>query len=157
MDNYLKILEDSLRKKLQVLDEVQTYNEKQRQVFESEEVKLEQFDEAIEQKGKLIDQINKLDEGFETLYANVAEELKGNREKYAGQIKVLQQLVQQVTDKSMAVQAQEARNKSLVEAYFAKERVGIRQERINSKAAFDYYKKMSNSAYVPPQFYDSKK
>lgn len=156
MDNYLKILEDSLRKKLQVLEEVQTYNEKQRQVFESDEVKLEQFDEAIEQKGKLIDQINKLDEGFETLYANVAEALKGNREKYAGQIKVLQQLVQQVTDKSMAVQAQEARNKSLVEAYFTKERTGIRQDRINSQAAYNYYKKISNAAYVPPQFYDSK-
>lgn len=157
MDNYLKILEESLRKKIQVLEEIQTYNEKQRQAFESETVELNLFDEAIEQKGKLIDQINKLDEGFETLYANVAEELKGNREKYAAQIKVLQQLVKQVTDMSMSVQAQEARNKALVEEYFSKERAGIRQDRINSKAAYDYYKKVNNVAYTPPQFYDSKK
>lgn len=157
MDNYLKILEESLQKKVQVLKEIQTYNEKQRQAFESQEVKLDQFDEAIEQKGKLIDRINKLDEGFETLYANVAEELKGNREKYAAQIKVLQQLVKQVTDMGMSVQAQEARNKALVEEYFSKERAGIRQDRINSKAAYDYYKKVNNVAYTPPQFYDSKK
>lgn len=156
MGNYLRILEESLQKKLQVLDEIQAYNEKQRQVFESEDVKLEQFDQAIDEKGKLIDQVNKLDAGFEELYANVAEELKGHKEKYAEQIEILQQLVKQVTDKSVAVQAQEARNKALIEEYFAKERAGIRQKRKSSKAAYDYYKKANNASYVPPQFYDSK-
>lgn len=156
MDNYLKILEESLYKKLQVLDQIQEYNEKQKEVFQSEQITLDEFDAAIEEKSKLIEQINKLDDGFETLYANVAAELKGNREKYAGQIKILQQLVKQVTDKSMAVQAQEARNKALIENYFSKERAGIRQDRINSKAAYDYYKKLNSSAYMTSQFYDSK-
>ncbi len=157
MDNYLKILEESLRKKVQVLEELQQYNEKQRQVFESAEVKLEQFDEAIEQKGRLIDRITKLDEGFETLYTNVAKELEANKDKYAEQIRSLQQLVKQVTDRSMSVQAQEARNKALIEEYFSKERNGIRQDRINSKAAYEYYKKVNNTAYVPPQIFDNKK
>ncbi|MDE6065125.1 MAG: flagellar protein FliT, partial [Lachnospiraceae bacterium] len=69
MDSYLKILEESLRKKLLVLDEIQAYNEKQKQVFQSDSVELDEFDAAVEEKGKLIEQISKLDEGFETLYS----------------------------------------------------------------------------------------
>lgn len=156
MDNYLKILEESLRKKLQVLDEIQTYNEKQKQVFQSDSVELSEFDAAVEEKGKLIDQISKLDEGFEVLYSNVAKELEGNKEKYATQIQTLKQLVQQVTEKGVSIQAQEARNKALIESYFAREREQIRQGRQASKAAYDYYKSMSNTNTVPPQFLDSK-
>ena len=156
MDNYLKILEESLRKKLQVLDEIQAYNEKQKQVFQSDSVELDEFDAAVEEKGKLIEQISKLDEGFEVLYSNVAKELEGNKEKYVTQIQTLKQLVQQVTEKGVSIQAQEARNKALIESYFAKEREQIRQGRQASKAAYDYYKNMSNTNTVPPQFLDSK-
>lgn len=156
MDNYLRILEESLHKKLQVLEQIENYNEKQRQIFESDQVDLDQFDASIEEKGELIAQVSKLDEGFETLYANLAEELKGNREKYAGQIRVLQQLVREVTDKSVSVQAQEARNKALIEEYFAKEREGIRKGRKSSKAAYDYYRNMSRPTYMTSQFMDSK-
>ena len=156
MDNYLKILEESLRKKLQVLDEIQAYNEKQKQVFQSDSVELDEFDAAVEEKGKLIEQVSKLDEGFETLYSSVAKELDGNREKYTKQIQTLKQLIQQVTEKGVSVQAQEARNKALIEAYFAKERNQLRQGRQASKVAYDYYKSMSNADTVPPQFLDSK-
>ncbi|MBD5511035.1 MAG: flagellar protein FliT [Lachnospiraceae bacterium] len=156
MDNYLKILEESLRKKLQVLDEIQVYNEKQKQVFQSDSVELDEFDAAVEEKGKLIEQISKLDEGFEVLYSNVAKELEGNKEKYVTQIQTLKQLVQQVTEKGVSIQAQEARNKALIESYFAREREQIRQGRQASKAAYDYYKNMSNTNTVPPQFLDSK-
>ena len=156
MDNYLKILEESLRKKLQLLDQIADYNERQREIFRSEKAAFDQFDESIEEKGKLIDQITKLDDGFEKLYAGVAEELKGNKDKYAQQIKKLQLLVQQVTDKSVAVQAQEVRNKELIEEYFARERANIRQGRRNSKAAYNYYSNVNKSAYLSPQFLDSK-
>ena len=156
MDNYLKILEESLRKKLRVLDEIQSYNEKQKQIFQSDSVEMDAFDAAVEEKGKLIEQISKLDEGFEALYSNVSKELDGNREKYAKQIQTLKQLVQQVTEKGVSVQAQEARNKALIEAYFARERGQLRQGRQDSKAAYDYYKNMNNSNTVPPQFLDSK-
>ena len=156
MDNYLKILEESLNKKLQVLDQIQEYNEKQKQIFQSDHVDLDGFDASIEEKGNLINQITKLDDGFETLYANVAEELQGNKEKYAEQIRTLQQLVKQVTDKSVSVQAQEARNKALIEEYFAKERENIRQGRKSAKAAYSYYANLNKSEYASPQFLDSK-
>ena len=87
----------------------------------------------------------------------MAEQLQGNREQYAVQIKRLQGLVAEVTDTSVQIQAQEARNKKLIEDYFRKERDGIRNGRKSSKAAINYYRNMSKSAVMPPQFLDSKK
>ncbi|MCI9188788.1 MAG: flagellar protein FliT [Lachnospiraceae bacterium] len=141
--NYLALLEESLRKKLQVMAEIQDYNLRQQRIFQSNEVNLDKFDEYVDEKGKLIDRLTALDNGFEKLYANVAEELSGNREQYAAQIKILQGLVTKVTEQSVAIQAQETRNKKMMEDFFRKERDGIRMGRKTSKAAIGYYKTMS--------------
>ena len=52
MENQLTILSESLDRKIQVLKEIQLYNEKQEQSFLSETIKLEDFDEAIEENIK---------------------------------------------------------------------------------------------------------
>lgn len=155
--NYLMVLEESLRKKLQVMAEIQEYNLRQQEIFQSENVDMSKFDEYVAEKGALVDKVTALDNGFERLYVKVAEELKNNREQYAEQIKVLQALVTEVTDTSVAIQAQEARNKKLIEDFFKKEREGVRKGRQSSKAAYDYYKNMSKSSVVMPRYMDSKK
>ena len=155
--NYLTLLEESLRRKLQVMDEIQKYNLRQQEIFQADNVDLERFDEYVEEKGTLIEQLTALDNGFEKLYANVAEELKGNREQYAKQIKTLQGLVTEVTDTSVAIQAQEARNKKQVEDFFVKERKKLHMNRKTSKAAINYYKTMNKSSVIMPQFMDDKK
>ncbi len=156
MESQLNILAESLDKKLEVLKEIQKYNAEQEKSFQDGKADLDSFDTAVAQKGQLIEKLLKLDSGFETMYAKLSEELKENREKYAEQIKVLKQKVTEVTELSVSVQAQEQRNKKLVEEYFAKERAGIRDGRKSSKAAYDYYKTMNRSGFVPPQFMDSK-
>lgn len=156
MVNYLIVLEEALHKKLQLLDRIQVYNEAQYQVFSGDNIQVNKFDEYIEEKGKLIEEILQLDVGFETLYVNLSEELKNNRDKYAAQIKVLQELVKQVTEKSVVVQAQEARNKVLVETYFAKEREQIGRGRRNSTVAYNYYANVNKAAQSQPQFMDSR-
>lgn len=155
--NYLTLLEESLRKKLQVMAEIREYNRRQQEIFESGQVDMDKFDEYVEQKGVLVDKVTALDDGFEKLYANVAEELRGSREKYAEQIKTLQTLVTQVTDANVAIQAEEARNKKLIEEYFSKAKDGIRMGRQSSKAAINYYKSMRNPNLATPMFMDKKK
>ena len=157
MDSQLLILAESLDKKIAVLQEIQAYNEEQEKCFTNGTIELDDFDAAVEKKGQLIEKLQRLDAGFETMYSRLSEELKGNREKYADRIKVLKQKVTEVTELSVSVQAQERRNKKLVEEYFARARAGIRSNRKSSKAAYDYYKNMNHSEFVPPQFMDSKK
>lgn len=155
-ENYLNVLEESLQKKLQIMAKIQEYSLSQQALFQSEDVELDKYDEYVDCKGELIEQLTALDNGFEALYQRVAEELEGGREKYTEQIKRLQALVTRVTEQSVTIQAQEARNKRLVESYFSKQRKEIKHNRVAAKAAYDYYKSMNNSNHVPPQFMDSK-
>lgn len=156
-ENYLNVLEESLEKKLQIMAKIQEYSLRQQEIFQAQDVNLDEFDKCVDNKETLIEELMALDNGFETLYRNVERELQDNRQKYADQIKRLQVLVTRMTEESVAIQAQEARNKKLVEDYFRKERSSIAQNRKNSKAAFDYYRSMSGSGYASSQFYDNKK
>ncbi|MBQ7920621.1 MAG: flagellar export chaperone FlgN [Lachnospiraceae bacterium] len=157
MGNYLDALEQSLVEKSKVLDQIQEYNSRQEEIFKSEIPELALFDSYVEEKGQLIERLNKLDEGFEILFDSVKKELDSNRPKYQEHIKRLKQLVSEVMEKSVTVQAQEQRNKKLVEEFFSKEKSGIGQGRRNSKAAYDYYKTMNKANVVSPQFMDKKK
>jgi flagellar biosynthesis/type III secretory pathway chaperone len=157
MDNYLSVLEDSLKKKLQILDELTDYTTQQQELLKVEELDYEAFDRLVDQKDPLIQRIMELDQGFETVYDRIKEQLLGNKEQYAAQIRALQSLIGELTDKSVKLQTMEQRNKSAVEQQFRKSREKIRQGRQNKQAALNYYKNMNNSNYVPPQFLDDKK
>lgn len=157
MDNYLSVLEDSLKKKLQILDELTDYTTQQQELLKVEELDYEAFDRLVDQKEPLIQRIMELDQGFETVYDRIKEQLLGNKEQYAAQIRALQSLIGELTDKSVKLQTMEQRNKSAVEQQFRKSREKIRKGRQNKQAALNYYKNMNNVNYVPPQFLDDKK
>ncbi len=157
MENQLTILSESLDKKLQVLAEIREYNDRQEKTFTGQQVDLVDFDEAAEEKGRLIEKLTRLDDGFELLYKRIAEQLAGNKEQYAVQIRELQEKIKQVTDMSVSIQAQESRNKKLVEEYFRNARAGLGQNRKSSKVAYDYYKSMSGAGLGSSRFMDDKK
>lgn len=153
---YLDILEDSLIRKNSILDEIKSINDEQKTCLQDENVQLEVFDSYIEKKAEYIEKLEMLDQGFETLYAQVENELKDNKEKYADKIKSMQKLIREITDKSASIQAQETRNRDLISDYFGKRRNEIKEGRRNSKAAMNYYKVQSNSVYTEATFLDSK-
>ncbi len=157
MDNYLDILEESLQKKLKVLEEITVYNQEQEQLLKKEKVSLEELDKNMEQKDELIVKLSGIDEGFETLYERIKEQLLANKDAYREQIGKLQQMISQITEKSVSIQAQEARNKKLIEDYFRNERNQIRQNRQSSRAAYNYYKSVNNTNVAMPQMMDQKK
>lgn len=156
MNNSLDILSESLDDKIKLLEEIQEYNKKQELAFSEGEPDIDSFDSAIEEKGVLIERLEKLDEGFEALYERVSDELKKNRTKYADRIKELQDKITIVTELSSTIQAQEARNKKLVETYFNKQRSSVRQGRVGSKVAYDYYKNMTGAGYGINSIMDEK-
>lgn len=157
IDNYLGILEDSLRKKMAVLDEINVYNNAQEELLKQKNISMDDLDKNMDQKDMLIQKLAQLDEGFEALYEKIKEQLSTDRDFYKDQIKTLQELIVSVTEKSVSIQAQEARNKKLIEDFFSKERGQLHQGRKASRAAYGYYKSMSNSNVVPSQFMDQKK
>lgn len=157
IENYLNILEDSLKKKIDVLERIQEVNEVQTDILKKDPADLEAFDSSVDEKDLYIKELAKLDDGFEALYDKIKQELVGNKQKYADQIRRLQELITQITDRSVAIQAQEERNKALVESCLNKERQQMGQSRRNSKVAYGYYQNMNNKNVSQPHFMDQKK
>ena len=157
INNYLNILEDSLKKKIEVLKQIREVNEAQTEILKREPVDLEAFDQMVDEKDLYIDELTKLDEGFEALYDNVKQELVGNKQQYAEQIGRMQKLITQITEASVSIQAEEERNKALFENCFKRKRQELGNSRKNSQAVYGYYQNMNNMKSVQPQFMDKKK
>lgn len=157
IENYLGILEESLEKKVLVLDEIEDYTAKQERLLKQEKVSMEELDANMEQKDGLIQKLTALDDGFETLYERVKEQLSTNKDAYKDQIKRIQELITKVTEKSVSIQAKESRNKKLVEEYFSNKKHEIRQGRQASKTVLNYYKSMSDTSAISSQIMDQKK
>ena len=156
---YLQIMIESLQKKQAVLQKIMQANDKQTEILSRDTADWEAFDEYAEQKTELIGQLDALDEGFESLYNHIKEALseEAGPDKYQDEIRAMQQLIKELTEKSMSIQASEARNKQLVEQKFARQRQQIKSGHLSSKAAMDYYKNMRNTSNLQAQFLDSKK
>ena len=156
-ETYVDIMIQSLNKKILVLDRIIEVNLNQKEILEDPKAEIEEFDKTVEEKATLIEQMQQLDSGFEKLYARVQEELQVNKDAYTEQIKTMQSCIRRITDKSMEIQAQEARNRDLMVRKFAYVKETAKKVRSNSKAASQYYKNMMKLNYVDPQFMDNKK
>lgn len=154
---YIDIMIQSLDRKIQVLDQIIEVNIRQESILEDKDASVEEFDKSVEEKAELIEQMQQLDSGFEKLYARVEKELKTQKADHAEEIRTMQSRIRTITDKSMEIQAQEARNKDLFIRKMAYVKDTAKSLRTNSKIASQYYKNMMKLNYVDPQFMDNKK
>lgn len=155
--NCVQILAQSLEKKSQVLDKIIEQGNLQETILKQDKFDMDAFDKSIDEQNRLIEELDKLDRGFESLYDRIREELLAHKEKYSAEIKRMKELIQQITDKVVIVNAAELRNKRMAENQFKKEKIAIQQSVSKSKVARDYYNSMNKLNCVAPQFYDSKK
>ena len=155
--SYLNILQDSLIKKLELLDQIEKKSLEQSEMIKVTNVDLALVDANMDEKAKLIDEILKLDTGFESIYEKVREQLLANKEQFKVQIHNLQGLISKVTEKSTAIQAIEARNKAQMDIVFATQKKEVQGRKNAMSVARDYYQNMNKVKYVSPQFMDHKK
>ncbi|MCM1282759.1 MAG: flagellar export chaperone FlgN [Muribaculaceae bacterium] len=156
-ETYIAIMLQSLGRKEAVLTEIARLNDIQKEQLTDDNCPVEKFDATVEDKSRLIEQLEQLDNGFEKLYAQVAEELDSNREAYAEEIRKMQELIRKLTDKSVMIQAQEARNKNLMMQKFSTVKERAKSVRMNSKAITGYYNTMDRTRYMDPQFLETKR
>ena len=156
-DKYIDILLQSLKKKEKVLTEIIRLDNIQKEQLEAELGEVEDFDRTVEDKARCIEQLEQLDSGFQKVYDRVAEELKTNGEAYRDEIGQMKALVQRVTDLSVEIQVQEARNKDLMTQKFSSVKQKAKSLRTSGKVADQYYKNMLKLNNVDAQFMDNKK
>ena len=154
---YIAILIQSLRKKEQVLDSISIINQRQKTELEDPSLDPDDFDKTVEEKAKLIAELEKLDDGFDEVFQKVRDDLTNHKEEYRDEIKTMQELIRSLTAKSATVQGQEARNKVLMEQKFTAIKDQVRKVRSSQKVVNQYYQNMMKVNLVDPQFTDSKK
>lgn len=150
------MLAESLKKKDGLLGELLSLSRNQTDALNEENTDWDAFDTIVDKKNLIIEEINLIDEGFETLFARVKGEINANRAVYAGEIATMQVLIKSVTEKSADIEAVEKRNKVLIESKFAETRKNIKQSKLGNKAAAQYYQRMNKINVIDPQLMDKK-
>ncbi len=153
---YIRMMLESLQKKEAVVENLLSGSEKQKEVLSAKEVDWDAFDALTVEKGKLIDELLQLDEGFESLFERVRGPLTQNKDMYKTEIGFMQATIRTLTDKSAELEALEQRNKKLVETRMAESRQVIKQSKMGSQAAMQYYQRMNRINTVDPQLMDKK-
>ena len=151
-----QILLQSLEKKNALLDRMIRQNGVQEEILKQEEFDMDAFDASIDQQDSYVEQLDKLDRGFESVYDRVREELINNKEQYRDEITRMKEQIQQITDKIVTLNAGNMRNKMLAENQFKKKRQEIGNGASKNRVAKNYYNNMNKLNYVSPQFYDNK-
>ena len=145
--NYLQIMIDSLKKKKDILDKIIVLNETQNKILSNTEFEHDAFENNMHEKGECIDELEKLDEGFQSVFDRIKEELSDN--------KTMKTLIKAVTELGAKIEVQEARNKVKVEAMFRRERQEHKEAKRSASMAKSYYQNMSRVS-DEPQFMDTK-
>lgn len=157
ISEYLKILEESLAKKVTILQALLESSLRQSELAEAEDFDFDAFQNTMDQKDALLAQLEELDQGFEQVFLGVQTELNGHKELHREEIHRMQQLIRKCTDLGVELQATEERNKTKLAAVFAAQQREIRQVKTSSKVASTYYKSMSGNKKTDSIFLDQKK
>lgn len=152
-----QILVQSLEKKSRILDEIIKENEAQELLFKQEELDMEALSASSDRMGELAEKLELLDEGFESVYDRIRQELIDNKGAYRDEIRRMQALIAEITEKVVRINAARMRNKLQAENHFKRSRQQIGKVSSKMKASKNYYNNMNRLSYVDAQFYDTKK
>lgn len=156
MSEYIDILIKSTKEKRTLLYDLYDLSLQQTEIIKEENVDWDKFTENVDQKDEIVDKINELDKGFETVYQRVREELASNKDKYINEITELKELIKTITEKSVDLQSLELRNKQMIENRFNETRKLIKQSKMGTQAAAEYYQKVNKLNTIDPQLMDKK-
>lgn len=155
-ENYLQVMADSMKKKEAVLRKIISLNEEQQKLLERDDFAEDMLRQSIDAKGECIDELTRLDEGFQSLYNHVKTELEIHKDNYRDEIKEMKSLITRVTELSVKAEVQEKRNKQLMDGKLSAIRQNLSSAKKTASMANTYYQTMNKLNYEP-QFMDQKK
>lgn len=155
---YISALQESLQKKLEVLNGLLKLTNEQGRILSAQEPDMDRFDSIIDQKDSLLQTMETLDRGFESLFARIGTTIKDNKYQYQQQITEMQNLIRSITDTGLQIEGQEHRNKTAFQNYLTGARQEIREFTANNQMANAYYHNMANQHQAwQSYFVDQKK
>ena len=132
---YISALQESLQKKLEVLNSLLKLTNEQGRILSAQEPDMDRFDSIIDQKDSLLQTMETLNRGFESLFARIGTTIKDNKYQYQQQITEMQNLIRSITDTGLQIEGQEHRNKTAFQNYLTGARQEIREFTANNQMA----------------------
>lgn len=142
-ETYLRILIDTLRKKEAVLKGLNDETDKQAELLEAETLDMDAFTAAVDAKGKLLEELERLDEGFLEIYAKVRDELQQNPDTYSKEVEEAKNLIRAQTELTTTLSCAEERNRSKLELHLSQGRQKVKDFKLSSRTVAAYYKNMA--------------
>lgn len=154
---YITAMQDALRNKYKILNEILEATKKQEELVTAEEMDMDVFDELLDRKDKLLFRMQELDQGFQTSYERIKDELEKEKQLYKPRILEMQNMLRQITDLGVKIQALEQRNKARFEGHILKKKQEIQDFRVNNKTASAYNQHMANQHHEWQSYFLDKK
>lgn len=155
---YVNILITSLRKKVSILEKLIKITDEEETLLKKADVTIEAIEEKEQEKGKYIESLELADEGFEKVFQRIKDEFEANKQQCEEEIKTMQALIKKITDMTVKIQAQEVRNKQLME-FFLQQKKGEIRSFHNSKRTINQYQQnmVNRNVNGKTYFLDSKR
>ena len=156
MSNELSILIETLQKKEEVLKEILSKSKEQLDIVKADEFDEEAFDERFNDKDVLIDELNRLDEGFDGVYNRIRSELKENLDDYKPQVASLQQLIRVTMDLGSEIHQTENKVKDALPNALSQKKRSLYDKRMTATGVANYYRASKMMDMQDPYFMDHK-
>lgn len=153
---YVRMMLDVLNKKETHLIKLLELTKEQEALLKTDEFNEAEFELLIDKKGGHLRKLEEVDQGFQSVYNRVAEEMKTNKEAYKEQILEMQGLITRVTDLGVELSALEEKNKAALEVKLQNRKQTIRQFKVSKQTASTYYKNMIGMQTGASYFMDQK-
>lgn len=147
---------DTLNKKRALLDKIYQSTLAQEKYINSDQPDMDEYTVLYHDKEILIDELNKLDDGFEKIYEHVRIEMASNKDEYKDEILHMQNLIRLISERSAAIFSLEKSNKEKFHIYFSKQKQEIKAFKKSNQTVTKYYKSMTEG-YGKDMFIDKKK
>ena len=154
---YLKLLIQSLKKKLLLLNQIIVLNQQQKEMLMDENLDPDTLDVNVREKDELISQVTQLDDGFDEVYAHIADLMKKNHSDYEEELDRMRELIRQIMAKDASIRTDEQRNYELAQKKFARIKKQIREVKTSQKMVNRYYQNMMQQRQADIQYMDNKK
>ena len=154
---YLELLIQCLKKKLLLLNQIIVLNQQQKEMLMDENLDPDTLDVNVREKDELISQVTQLDDGFDEVYAHIADLMKKNHSDYEEELDRMRELIRQIMAKDASIRTDEQRNYELAQKKSARVKKQIREVKTSQKMVNRYYQNMMQQRQADIQYMDNKK
>lgn len=156
-ESYVKVLIETLEKKTVILNQILELT-KQQEILSNESVYSDEaMADLLNKKEIQIANLNKIDEGFDSVYSRVRTEVREHKDQYKNEILSMQNLIRECTDIGNTIQVLEQRNHMRFSQIFTTKHKEYSASKTKTAVASNYLKTMNNTKIMDAYFVDQKK